>query len=477
MRAVDFLLSIKRGEIDDVKLIERFRERVIAEDEKYNIFITLAEPDESFPRKRLLSGVPIAVKDNIVTKNLRTTCASQVLENFVPSYDATVVERIKSEGGVIVGKTNMDEFAMGALGTTSYFGPTRNPLNPSLSPGGSSSGSAAAVSSGLVPIALGSDTGGSIRLPAAWTGIYGLKPTYGLVSRYGLVSYSDSLDQIGPMASSIFDLELLFGVIMGWDEKDPTTYDKHVPSEVFIKRAFMNPDPLIMRNLRVALLKEPLVHEDADQKVVDRFMDYVSELEAYGALVEKVSIPLVNKAPQIYYVIAFSDASSNLARFSGLLYGKRVVDVIDTDWDEYYMRNRKLFGWEVKRRILLGSFILSAGYYEMYYDRALRARAKLYDELNKVLAKYDVIATPGSNIPPLPLDFDASDLSRLNAIDSLLVIANLAGLPAIVIPLEVSANTPISIQLISQKWSEDILFEIGKYIALYISKLERELEA
>lgn len=476
MRAVDFLLGIRRGETDELKLIDGFREKVITEDEKYNIFITLAEPDDRFPRNKFLSGVPIAIKDNIVTKNLRTTCASQVLEDFVPSYDATVIKRIKNEGGVIVGKTNMDEFAMGALGTTSFFGPTRNPLNPVLSPGGSSSGSAASVASGLVPMALGSDTGGSIRLPAAWTGIYGLKPTYGLVSRYGLISYSDSLDQIGPMAGSIFDLELLFGVIMGWDERDPTTYDKHVPREVFIKKAFKNPDPDVMKNLKIALLKEPLTHNDADPKVVERFMNYISELESNGAVVKEVSIPLVNKAPQIYYVIAFSDASSNLARFSGLLYGKRVVDVIDIDWDEYYMKNRKLFGWEVKRRILLGSFILSAGYYEMYYDRALRARAKLYEEINRILSKYDVIATPGSNIPPLPLDFDASDLSRLNAIDSSLVIANLTGLPAMVIPLEKNMYAPISIQLISQKWSEDILFEIGKFIALYISKFERELE-
>lgn len=478
MRVVDFISEVRKGNLDNKKLLDEFRKRVIHVDEKYNIFITLVDPEsiEATHRDGLLSGVPIAIKDNIITKGIRTTCASQILENYVPSYDATVVEKIKMQGGVIVGKANMDEFAMGALGTTSFFGPTKNPLNPSLSPGGSSSGSAAAVASGVVPLSLGSDTGGSIRLPAAWTGIYGLKPTYGLISRFGLVSYSDSLDQIGPMARSIFDLELLFGVILGRDTKDPVTYEKHIPNDVFIKKSFENPRFNVLKNLKVALIREPLIHEDADKKIIERFMNYVSLIEKEGAIVDEVSLPLLNKAPQIYYVIAFSDASSNLARFTGLLYGKRIIDVEDVNWDDFYMKNRGQFGWEVKRRILLGSFILSAGYYEMYYDRALRARAKLTFEINSILNKYDVILTPGSNISVLPLNYDASDLSKLNAIDSLLVIANLTGLPAITIPLEINSTTPVSFQFISKKWSEDILFEIGKYIGLHISRLEREIE-
>lgn len=476
-RVVELILRRRAGEEVDGGLIEDFRRRAVSEDEKYNIFITLVDPPDEVRADGLLAGVPIAIKDNIITKGIRTTCASQILENYVPSYDATAVEKIRKQGGAIVGKTNMDEFAMGSLGTNSFFGPTRNPLSPGLSPGGSSSGSAAAVASGLVPLALGSDTGGSIRLPAAWTGIYGLKSTYGLVSRYGLVSYSDSLDQIGPMARSIYDLELLFGVIMGWDPRDPTTYDKHIPGEIFIKRSLRDPGEGVLKNLRIGLLREPLVHQDADPKVVGRFLDYMSKIEGEGAVVEEVSLPMMSKAPQIYYVIAFSDASSNLARYTGVHYGRRSVDVSDIDWDEFYMRNRGALGWEVKRRILLGSFILSAGYYEMYYGNALRARAKLFDEFTRLLGKYDVIATPGSNIPPLPLDYDASDLSRLNAIDSLLVVANLTGLPALTLPLEVSSSAPISLQLISHKWSEDLLFEIGKYIALHVSRLERGVSA
>lgn len=478
MRVVDFIIERKSGSIDIYKPMERFFESVINVDEKFNIFITLTSDFVIETNSNgLLSGIPIAIKDNIVTKGLRTTCASKVLENYVPSYDATVVKRIKAEGGLIVGKTNMDEFAMGALGTTSAFGPTLNPLNPSFSPGGSSSGSAAAVAIGIVPLALGSDTGGSVRLPAAWTGIYGLKPTYGLISRYGLISYSDSMDQIGPMTKSIFDLELLFGILMGRDESDPTTYDRHISREVFIKRAFRNPSPDILKGMRIALIKNSITHPERDQMVIDRFLRYIDKMKSEGAIIEEVQIPSFEKAPQVYYIIAFSDASSNLARYMGTLYGMRRTDVDKAYMDEYFSLNRTFFGWEVKRRIILGSFILSSGYYDMYYDRALRARAKIADEVMRILEKYDLIITPGSNISPLPIDFDASDLSRLNAIDAPLVIANLTGLPALIVPLETAPFPPISMQLISHKWSEDILFEVGKFIALNISKIEGEVKS
>lgn len=479
MRAVDFMVEVRSGG-DPLRLLERFEREAPRVDMNLNIFITMVSPEPPVgpsPENAPLYMVPIAVKDNIVTKGVRTTCASRVLENYVPSYDATVIERLKRSGAVVVGKANMDEFAMGALGTTSAFGPTRNPLNPSLSPGGSSSGSAAAVASGLVPMALGSDTGGSVRLPAAWTGICGLKPTYGLVSRYGLISYADSLDQIGPMAASVFDLELLFSVIMGWDPRDPTSYEKHPPPELFARRAFANPSPEVLRGLRVGLIKESLEHPDADEGVIKRFMRYLSALGSEGAVVEEVRFPLFSKAPPTYYVIAFSEAFSNLSRFMGLLYGSRTRGPEEGDWKDFFGDNRALFGWEVKRRILLGAFALSAGYYDMYYGRALRVRARIANDLLRLLERYDVLVTPGSPVPPLPLDFDATDLARLNAVDAPMVIANLAGLPALVLPLEVRGDGPVSIQLISGRWTEDLLFEVGKAIAVYVAKTEREVRA
>lgn len=459
---------IKEGTLDPEKPFEDAVEQAIKNDPKYNIFITLtSNEDKSIFKKGKLSGIPIAVKDNISTKGIRTTCASKILEDYVPGYSATVVERIEAEGGIIFGKTNMDEFAMGALGTTSAFGPTLNNLNIELSPGGSSSGSAVAVSSGTVKLALGSDTGGSIRLPAAWTGIYGFKPTYGFVSRYGLISYADSMDQIGPLATNISDLILLFSIISGSDERDPTSQFPGINKEKMLKLAYSEADVDILKKLKLIVIKNLIEHPQADEGLINEFWKDLKMLESYGASIELIDEPLILKIPQIYYIIAFSEASSNLARFDGLRYGKRISNVEKNDYDSFYMENRTLFGWEVKRRILLGTFILSKGYYETYYVKALKARTYLRKRIDRILnEETKFIVTPGSLIRPLPLKYDARDLSKLNAVDAPLMLANLIGSPAIVIPTGFSQSSPKSLQLIGRVWSDYTLLSIAKAIEL-----------
>ncbi|MEM0020637.1 MAG: amidase family protein [Fervidicoccaceae archaeon] len=461
-KVVDFVDAVRRGDADPHKYVEKSLEEIARKDPLFNMFITIrSEIPEKINLKGRLPGVPIAVKDNIVTRGLRTTCASRILENFIPQYSATVVKLLEKEGAIIIGKTNMDEFAMGALGTTSAFGPTLNPLDPDLSPGGSSSGSAAAVASGVVDIALGSDTGGSIRLPAAWTGIFGLKPTYGAVSRFGLISYADSMDQIGPMSSSASDLALLFSIISSYDSMDPTSSQN--PWGNSLEKISLSPPNFDhLHGLNIVVPRELAEHPEADENIVSNFWKGIKKLEGEGAQIIEISEPLFLKVPQIYYVIAFSEASSNLARFDGVRYGSRVVPPDDLDWDSYYMENRSMFGWEVKRRIVLGSFILSKGYYDMYYSQALKARGMIKRKVEELLGKGRVIATPGSPIRPLPIDYDATDLSKLNSIDAPLMIANLAGLPAITVPMGTAFNSPLSIQLIGPPWSDDRLIELAK---------------
>jgi aspartyl-tRNA(Asn)/glutamyl-tRNA(Gln) amidotransferase subunit A len=460
-KVVSFIEDLKNGATDPYAYVERALEEASRKDPVLNIFITMKSevPDKLVNGK--LAGVPIAVKDNIVTKGLRTTCASRILENFVPQYSATIVKILEREGAVIIGKTNMDEFAMGALGTTSAFGPTLNPINTKLSPGGSSSGSAAAVASGVVDVALGSDTGGSIRLPAAWTGIFGLKPTYGAVSRFGLISYADSMDQIGPMSSNASDLAYLFSIISSFDPLDPTS--SHNPWGNRIEEiASKEPDFDLLRKLKLKIPRELLNHPQAEEYVIEEFWGKISTLEKEGAQVEEISEPILLKVPQVYYVIAFSEASSNLARFDGVRYGSRIAELEDNDWDSYYMMNRSLFGWEVKRRIMLGAFILSKGYYEMYYSLALKARAVIKRKIESHLKDGSLIATPGSLISPLPINYDATDLSKLNAIDAPLMIANLGGFPAVTVPTGSVSGTPTSMQFVGPSWSEDKLLSLAK---------------
>lgn len=410
-----------------------------------------------------LSGLLIAVKDVIVTKNLRTTCASKMLIDFIPPYNATVIERITAEGGIIIGKTNMDEFAMGSTTENSYFFPTRNPWDLSRVPGGSSGGSATAISAYEATIALGSDTGGSIRLPAAYTGTVGLKPTYGLVSRYGLISYGTSLEQIGPMARNVGDLALLLSVIAGHDPRDSTSL--YIGGVDYMEYLRLTP----MRKYKIATIRE-CIDEGVDKAVLTSFNKSIHLLESEGFEVSEVSIPAIRYSLPAYYIIAMAEASSNLARYDGIRYGYH-VRVEDRLWDEVYSEVRSNgFGAEVKKRILLGTFVLSAGYYDQYYLKASKVRKLLYDEFLRIFNRYDAVLTPTAPSLPPKIGEAITDPIKLYLLDIYTCTANLVGLPAISIPADVVNDLPVGIQFIGPRLEEGTLINIA-----YIYEFKRGL--
>lgn len=393
-----------------------------------------------------LAGVPIAVKDNICIKGKKTTCASKILENFVPQYNAEVIDRLEKAGMIIIGKTNMDEFAMGSTTETSAFGVTRNPWNPEHVPGGSSGGSCAAVAAGEAVMALGSDTGGSIRQPAAYCGVTGLKPTYGRVSRYGLIAYASSLDQIGPIGKNVKDCAALFEIIAGHDSKDSTSAD--VPVESY--------DSLVsggLSGMRIGIPKEYLA-EGCDEEVKKALADTVHTLSKNGAVVEFFSLGMVDYVIPAYYIIACAEASSNLERFDGVKYGYRTPGA--TELHEMYKKSRaEGFGEEVKRRILLGSFVLSAGYYDAYYMKALRAKGLIKKEFDKAFQKYDCILAPASPTTAPKIGTSLSDPLQMYLSDIYTVAVNLAGLPAVSLPCGMdSRGLPIGMQLIGDCFQE-----------------------
>jgi len=392
-----------------------------------------------------LADRTVAVKDNISTAGVRTTCGSEMLADYVPPYDATVVERLKDAGATIVGKTNMDEFGMGTTTETSAFGPTKNPVDESRVPGGSSGGSAAAVAAGEADIALGSDTGGSVRCPAAFCGVVGIKPTYGLVSRYGLVAYANSLEQIGPLASTVEGAAEALDVIAGPDERDATTREAGADTD-YASAADGDVDGLTIG------VPTELV-EGADERVVETFEAALDDLEAQGAEVKDVSLPAVERAVQAYYVIAMSEASSNLARFDGVRYGP------DTDaegnWNESFAAVREEgFGDEVKRRVLLGTYALSAGYHDKYYAKAQDARAWLKQEFDDALSEADVLASPTMPVLPFELGESLDDPLQLYLADANTVPVNLANLPAISVPAGEADGLPVGLQLIGPAFGE-----------------------
>lgn len=415
-----------------------------------NIFITKEEisPDSSGP----LSGKSVAIKDNICTNGVRTTCASEMLSSFVPPYDATVVTRIKESGGQIVGKTNMDEFGMGGTTETSAFGPTKNPLDTTRVPGGSSGGSAAAVASGEADVALGSDTGGSIRNPAAFCGVVGIKPTYGLVSRYGLVAYANSLEQIGPIASSVQDAAQLLDVIAGPDERDATTRDD-VGSGGY-ESAATSPS---VSGTTIGIIEEL---DDGDSEVLEVFHDGVEALADAGATVKRVSLESISRALAAYYIIAMAEASSNLARFDGVRYG--LSGGYDGDWNEVYSRSRNAgFGEEVKRRIILGTFALSEGYQDKYYGQAQDARRWIKQDFERVFSEVDVLATPTMPIIAPELGERIDDPMELYLMDANTVPVNLANLPAISVPAGCVDGLPVGCQFIGKAFDEATLVQVG----------------
>ena len=415
-------------------------------DDRYNAFITTLEEADTGPGP--LSGIPVAVKDNISTRGIPTTCASRILEGYVPPYDAHVVTLLKHAGAAIVGKTNMDEFGMGTTTENSGFGPTKNPADPTRVPGGSSGGSAAAVASGMVRMALGTDTGGSIRCPAAFCGIVGHKPTYGRVSRYGLIAYANSLEQIGPMARSVSDISLLMEVLAGHDPRDSTSVNcpySHTP------------DPEI-RGLKIGVPEE-YFGEGVDPRVASVVWDGITLLERKGAEIITCRMPSNAYALAAYYVTCTSEASSNLARFDGVRYGPPADTKLP--WHEaFQQRRRNGFGTEVKRRIMLGTFALSSGYYGKYYAKAQVARQQVRDDFVRLFRTVDVIAGP--TMPTVAFRIgEKTDPLSMYLSDILTVPANLAGIPAISVPCGKSEGLPVGLQIMGPHFEDERVIDVA----------------
>jgi len=399
-----------------------------------------------------LHGVPIAIKDNISIRGMQTTAGSRILENYVPPFDATVIARLEAAGAVILGKTVLDEFAMGSSTENSAYGPARNPWAPDRIPGGSSGGSAVAVAAGMAPLALGSDTGGSIRQPAALCGVVGMKPTYGRVSRYGLIAFASSLDQIGPFARTVRDAALLLEVIGGHDVHDSTAAERHVP-------AFGQALSGDIRGVRVGVPRD-LLEEGVDPDVRRAFDQSLRTLEELGATVQTVTLPYSRFAIPVYYLVATAEASSNLARYDGVRYGMRAR--AGTLGDMYDETRSAGFGAEVKRRIVLGTYVLSSGYYDAYYLKAQQVRTLIRRDFEQAFDQVDAIAVPTSPTPAFRIGERADDPLQMYLADIFTVSAPLAGLPAISVPCGfTSGRLPVGLQLTGRAWDEATLLRIG----------------
>ncbi|MEK6813171.1 MAG: Asp-tRNA(Asn)/Glu-tRNA(Gln) amidotransferase subunit GatA [Nitrospirota bacterium] len=451
---------LRKKEVKAVEILDAAFSRIRAVDPAIRAFLTLMEEtarkqaasaDERIARGQAgpLTGIPVALKDNLCTRGTRTTCASRILGNFVPPYDATVVSALDKAGAVFVGKTNLDEFAMGSSTENSAFQITRNPWDTERIPGGSSGGSAAAVSADMCAVALGSDTGGSIRQPAACCGIVGLKPTYGRVSRYGLVAFASSLDQIGPLAKDVRDAALILDAISGKDPADSTSADIPVPSHA----AALTGD---VRGLRIGIPKEYFI-SGMDPEVEKAVRDAVDVLRRLGADIREVSLPYTPYAVAVYYILATSEASSNLARYDGVKYAYRAGR--PSDLLDMYMKSRaEGFGAEVKRRIMLGTYALSAGYYDAYYRKGQQVRTLIKQDFDRAFENVDVIATPTAPTPAFKVGEKTADPLQMYLSDIFTISVNLAGIPGISLPCGFSSgNLPIGLQLLSKAFDEPTL--------------------
>ena len=399
------------------------------------------------------AGIPIGIKDNICTKGVKTTCASKMLENFISPYDATVMEKINAENMINLGKLNMDEFAMGGSTEYSYFKKTKNPHNHNKVPGGSSGGSAAAVACNMVPWALGSDTGGSIRQPASFCGVVGLKPTYGLVSRYGLVAFASSLDQIGPITKDVKDSALLLNIISGHDEKDSTSVE--VPKKDYTK--CLKND---VKGIKIGVPKE-FFGEGINEEVKEVLKQAIEKYKELGAEVEEFSLDISKYALATYYIIACAEASSNLGRFDGIRYGYRTSEFKDLK-DLYRKSRSEGFGEEVKRRIILGTYVLSSGYYDAYYKKAQQVRTLVMKEFDKAYKKYDVILTPTSPTVAFDIGSKSNNPLEMYLADICTVSVNIAGLPGISIPVgKDKEGMPIGMQLIGNRFCEETILNVA----------------
>lgn len=455
--------GIKSGEFSSEELTQSYIQRIGQLDGQLNSFITVTEElaleQAREADKRVaaghadaLTGVPLAHKDIFCTDGVRTSSASKMLDNFIAPYDATVVSRFKQAGVVMLGKTNMDEFAMGSSNETSFYGAVKNPWDLETVPGGSSGGSAAAVAARLVPAATGTDTGGSIRQPASLTGITGLKPTYGRVSRYGMIAFASSLDQAGPMTRTAEDAALMLNVMAGFDERDSTSLDRAVPDYT----ADLNQD---LKGLKIGLPKE-YFGEGLDAGVAKVVEDAIEEYKRLGAEVVEISLPNTGLSVPTYYVVAPAECSSNLSRFDGVRFGYRCED--PKDLEDLYKRSRgEGFGEEVKRRILVGAYALSAGYYDAYYLKAQKLRRLISDDFTKAFEKVDVIMGPTSPSVAFKLGERSDDPISMYLSDIYTIAANLAGLPGISVPAGFAGKLPVGLQIIGNYFEESRLLNVA----------------
>ncbi len=462
--AIETARLVRAGELKAVDVLEESLSAIDAKDDEihaFNIVVgdharnTAAAVDAKVVTggdPGPLAGVPIALKDNMCTSGIPTTCSSKILDGWRPPYNATVVEKLSAAGAVLVGKTNLDEFAMGSSTENSAFGPTKNPLDTSLVPGGSSGGSAAAVAAEMVPLSFGSDTGGSIRQPAALCGTVGLKPTYGAVSRYGLVAFASSLDQIGPFTNNVADAAAAFEVIGGHDRRDSTSIPEPVPNVVQALNQGAD-------GLRVGVISEMMGEgiEGFEPEVLARTREAADALAAAGATVEEVSLPSMIYGLSAYYLIAPAEASSNLARYDGVRYGNRVTEGTSTA-DMMVATRTAGFGAEVKRRIMLGTYALSAGYYDAFYGKAQRVRTLIIDDFNAAYEKFDVLLSPTSPCVAFPFGAKSDPLTMyLN--DVCTIPSNLSGHPAISVPFRTGANDlPVGVQIFGPMLGEPVIF-------------------
>jgi aspartyl-tRNA(Asn)/glutamyl-tRNA(Gln) amidotransferase subunit A len=463
--AVELAQMLRKREVSSREITESVFHRIDEKEPYINAYITLTREsaltqaetaDKKFKKRDnipLLNGIPIALKDNLCTRGIKTTCASRILYNFVPTYNATVVEKILQNGAVVIGKTNMDEFAMGSSTENSIKGPTRNPFNPDYVAGGSSGGSAAAVATGEAILALGSDTGGSIRQPSAFCGVSGIKPTYGRVSRYGLISYASSLDQIGALGRSVEDCALLLNTICGHDRLDTTSAPVDMPD-------FLESIKKDLIGIRVGLPEEYFV-EGLDQGIRDSVMEAVKLLEKNGAIIMEISLPHTAHAISSYYLVATAEASSNLARYDGVKYGLRSIDDISDSIMMYETTRSEGFGNEVKRRIMLGTYVLSAGYYDAYYLKGQKVRGLIKQDFDNAFKNVDCIITPTSPCLPFRIGEKLDDPLQMYLVDIYTVSLNLSGLPGMSVKCGTVNGFPVGMQIIGNAFDEEMILRVG----------------
>lgn len=461
LTAHELLEKLNKKEITSLEILDSLKERIKAVGVKTNAYVRFS-PDlqpTTYNLQPPLFGIPVSIKDNICTQDLNTECCSRILDGFKPPYDATVIRKLKDAGALILEtKTNMDEFAFGSSTENSYFGPSHNPWNLECVPGGSSGGSAVAVASDEAIMALGSDTGGSIRQPASFCGVVGLKPTYGRVSRYGLIAFASSLDQIGPITKDVEDCAILMNIISGYDPLDSTSVDAKVPD--YTKALIKD-----IKGLKIGIPKEYFI-QGIDEEVKNIIQEAIEKLKSLGADCQEVSLPHTEYAVPVYYIIATAEASSNLARFDGVQYGFRTQSAKAGKTQsliEMYSRTRQQgFGQEAKRRIILGTFVLSHGYYEAYYLRALKVRTLIKQDFDRVFDNFDCLLTPTSPTAAFRIGEKIADPLKMYLSDIFTISANLAGIPAISIPCGFTKKgLPVGLQILAKPFLEDMLFRVA----------------